>query len=453
VRAGRGLTSVLAMLYLVLFATLAIGFYAATNVSNQVTTNDANVAHAFMASESGMDFMRYQLAKVNIPPTTPPDQVLDALYSELQEQLEETGNLGGETIALDGNTIRIPGDPAARIKLDSTGNATFRATVTDWAGEIVVKTDGRYGDTGGAIRAISMDFTRQEHTTTTFDYAVASKGQIVMQKGVVSTVTGVDPAIATMMSSLYSAGAITVSGGTIGGDLNVLEGVSPIVTGGSVGGSSVPSVILANHVHEVEPPIWPTFDTSVYEAYATNTYGSGVPLNNIRIPAGTNPKFTGNKTIQGIMYIESPNEVEFRGNVTLQGFIVFENTGDDTVNSIDFRGNVTQSPLPSGSEYDALRATSGVAILAPTASVTMSGSTDSFLRGNVIVNTFSFAGSADIQIDRGTLMAMKEAANAVVFNGKTVRFTATGKGNAPTAGVSYSTFFAPDPTSYQEVTP
>jgi hypothetical protein len=441
------------MLYLVLFAVLAIGFYAATNVSNQVTNNDANVAQSFMATESGMDFMRYQLANVSIPPSTPPDEVMDALYAELQENLDGTGNLDGQTIARNGNTISIPADPNASIKLDSAGAATFRATITDWAGEIVVKAEGRYGGTVGAARAISMDFTRKEHTTSTFDYAVASKGQIVMSKGTVSSVTGVDPKIATMMSSLNGSGAISVTGGTIGGELSVVEGSTATVTGGSVAGSSVPSVILADHVHEVEPPVWPTFDTTVFAPYATNTYGSGVPLNNIRIPAGTNPKFTGNRTIQGIMYIESPNSVEFRGNVTLQGFIVFENAGDDSVNSLDFRGNVTQTPLPNGSAYDALRATSGVAILAPTAAVTMSGSTDSILRGNVVVNTFSFAGSADIQIDRGTLMAMKEASNAVIFNGKTVKFTATGKGNAPNLGVSYSTFFSPDPTSYQEVTP
>jgi hypothetical protein len=399
-----------------------------------------------------MHYMRYQLATVNSPSTTPPDQVLDKLSVPLQPHLNGTGNLAGHTIAKNGNTISIPGD-SSRIKLDASGASTFRATITDWAGEIVVKTDGGYGDTQGASRAISMDFTRQEHTTTTFDYAVASKGRIVMSKGMVSTVAGVDPKIATMMSGLNSAGAITVTGGTIGGELSVLAGSSASVTGGSVAGSSIPSYILSHYVHTVEPPDWPTFDTTVFKPYATNTYTSGAPLNNIRIPPGTNPKFTGNKTIQGILYIESPNNVEFRGNVTLQGFIVFENKGTDSQNVLDFRGNVAQLPLPNGSAYDALRATSGVAILAPTAAVTMSGSTDSILRGNVIVNTFNFAGSADIQIDRGTLMGMKETGNTVVFNGKTVKFTATGKGNAPNMGVTYGTFFAPDPTSYQEVTP
>ena len=104
-------------------------------------------------------------------------------------------------------------------------------------------------------------------------------------------------------------------------NLYIITGSSPAnrdtFSGGNVGGSDIPSVIMSDHVHEVEAPEFPTIDTSVYIPYATNTYGSGVPLTNIRIPAGANPNFTGNRTIQGIMYIESPNQVSFAGNALL----------------------------------------------------------------------------------------------------------------------------------------
>ena len=43
---------------------------------------------------------------------------------------------------------------------------------------------------------------------------------------------------------------------------------------------------------------------------------------------------TGGATIQGILYIESPNNVEFRGTTKLQGFIVFENKNSTAVNVI-----------------------------------------------------------------------------------------------------------------------
>ena len=164
-------------------------------------------------------------------------------------------------------------------------------------------------------------------------------------------------------------------------------------------------------------------------------------------------QFAGGDTVQGIMYIESPNTVTFRGNFNLQGFIVFENAGNEATNSLDFRGNVSQTPLPSSPQFDPIRATTGVAILAPTAAVTMSGSTDSFLKGNLIIGTFGFSGSADIQIDQGTLMTLNAGANSAKFAGKTVKFTATGANNKPNQGLSYSSYYAAKPSSYQEIMP
>ena len=84
----NGMTSVLAMLYLVLFGTLAIGFYAATNTQTQIVNNDERAARAQLAAESGMDFMRYQLGRVYVPPEPlPPDQVIVELHHDLKELL------------------------------------------------------------------------------------------------------------------------------------------------------------------------------------------------------------------------------------------------------------------------------------------------------------------------------------------------------------------------------
>jgi len=136
----------LAMLFLVLFATLAVGFYASTDMSSQVSANDEHVSRSFVAAESGLEYMKYQLAHVHIPPTTTQvDQVTTQLFSDLQNAMESTGNLGSLTLAKSGYVISIPGDPNGRIKLDPSGNAAFRATVTVWPAAIVVKTDGYYG--------------------------------------------------------------------------------------------------------------------------------------------------------------------------------------------------------------------------------------------------------------------------------------------------------------------
>jgi hypothetical protein len=94
-----------------------------------------------------------------------------------------------------------------------------------------------------------------------------------------------------------------------------------------------------------------------------------------------------------------------------------------------------------------------VSILGPTTAVSMSGSTDSYLRGNIIVGSFAFDGSADIQIDQGTLMTYDETVNSAVFDGKTIKFTATGGNNIPTTGITYNQYYDPKPITYQEVSP
>jgi hypothetical protein len=145
--------------------------------------------------------------------------------------------------------------------------------------------------------------------------------------------------------------------------------------------------------------------------------------------------------------------VEFRGNVDLQGFIVFENKNTSAVNVVDMRGNFSQMPLPSGAEFDSLRAITGVSILAPTARMVISGSVDSYLLGNVILGTFANGGSADWTIDKGSVIAMDQISDAASFNGKTVKFTATGQYNMPSAGVRYSSYFKPQTSTYDEVKP
>ena len=469
-RPRRGMAALIAMLYLVLFSVMAMGFYAAVTTSAQISHSDQRITKAYLAAESGMDFMRYQLARVSIPPTTEPSGVLDELYADLVA-LNDTPNFAGKPIAKVGNTIRIPADPSHRVSTDNEGG--FRATITDWAGEIVVKIEGRHGSTNVG-RAFTMDFSRVEKNSSVFDYAVASKGRVMMKKGSITGVSGVsNDTIAQVMSAKGVAGAITMTGGAIGsvngGQLNVVIPEPPAapltaddlvdISGGTVHGASGESTILSQYTKEVPAPEFPTVDTEYFKPYATTTYSSGMTtMKNVRIPAGTGTqasplKFTGGATIQGVLYIESPNVVEFRGNTVLQGFIVFENAGSTTTNVIDQRGNFSHLPLPSGPEFDALRATSGVAMLAPTTSLTISGSVDSSLKGNLILGTFNNAGSADVTIERGTLMTLDDTVDSAVFNGKTVKFASTGAPTLPNGVLTYSSYFQPDPKSYQEVAP
>ncbi|MDQ3439693.1 MAG: hypothetical protein M3478_05025 [Planctomycetota bacterium] len=465
-RRRRGATAILAMLYLVLFSTLALGFYASTTTAVQVSHNDGQVSRAFLASESGLEFMRYHLERVSIPPTTTGAASTTELANDLAERLEDTGNMPGLTVGASGTVITIPAEPNAYIKLDSSGNAGFRATITDWPeqGKVVLKVVGRYGTTTVA-RAIQMDFTRVPKETSIFDHAVASKGQIVVKKNAVTSLDPNNAHQATMMSAMLTHPSILVTGGSIGGKLTILDDPTTVgadssvtITGGSVAGESNATTALDQHVSTVTtPPEFPYFDTEPYRAFTSGTStgaSSHATLKNVRVPAGSNPNFNGGATIQGILYIESPNEVTINGNLNLNGFIVFEGAGDTSTNALKISGNMTTGPLPSSAEFDAIRAASGVAILAPTTNLLMSGNAKGTLKGNVIVGSVATSGNpADIIIDHGTLVVMDETPNSAVFDGKTIKFNGTGANNLPKVGMTFAQAYDPEPESYEELLP
>jgi hypothetical protein len=191
-------------------------------------------------------------------------------------------------------------------------------------------------------------------------------------------------------------------------------------------------LISNNYLQTVSAPDWPTFDTSVFQQYASNTYTGGNTLSNVTIPPNTNPKFTGNATINGIVYVQSPNTLTFKGNTTLNGIIVFENAGTTSSNSILMSGNFKVGSLPADPAYDAIRAIKGIAIMAPTAALYMNG-------------------SADLMFDQGSIIATDDTVDSAVFNGKTVRFTSTGQFNQPSIGVTYSDHFVVQGGSYLEL--
>jgi len=108
------------------------------------------------------------------------------------------------------------------------------------------------------------------------------------------------------------------------------------------------------------------------------------------------------------------------------------------------------NPLPAGAQFDPLRSITGIAILAPTTKITTMGSTDSYLKGNVIVGSFSEAGSATIKIEQGSILGM-DTGNAITFNGKDTRFMSIGSLNLPSKGVKFSTKFIPKSGTYAEM--
>ena len=465
----RGITSAIAMMFLVLIGLMAMGFYAMTTTATTLSKNDRRTAKSLMAAESGIQFMRNRLAHVNIPAGTASANLLTELYNDLSVDDMILGNIGSATITRSGNIITIPA-----ITTDSLENSGFTVTLTDVGsvGEIVCTVRGYSGKTssssGLAQKGVRLDFNRKAINTSIFNQAVASRGKFNMLKGSISAVAGVSSdSIIKVMSAQKTAGAFVMSGGTIGsatgGEIGVLldanldgkpDATATTISSGTVHGTTNITSIKNNYVKLVSPePEFPTFDTTSVAAYATNTYTGATSgtLQNMRIPAGTNPNFTGNVTVQGVLYIESPNTVDFRGSVNMQGFIVFENKNSSAVNVITASGNFTYGDLPSDPQFDPLRAITGISILAPTAAVTMGGSVDSQVRGNMILGSFASSGSADIIITKGSIITMDPSATSATFNGKNVKFVSVGVDNQPPSLVNFTTKLMPTEGSYIEL--
>src|SRR5438132_7455435 len=90
--ARRGMAAVLAMLYLTLMASLALGFYSATNTASQVSNNEQKVERVRLAAESGLDFARFQLSRVAIPAKAPITKHFSLMSDQLAAKINGSGN-------------------------------------------------------------------------------------------------------------------------------------------------------------------------------------------------------------------------------------------------------------------------------------------------------------------------------------------------------------------------
>src|ERR1044072_6748252 len=90
----RGVASLLAMLFMVIFSALALGFYAATTTASQVAANERTSLAAQLAAESAIAFLRYHLSPLDINANTLPSKILEEVYQQIRVRLDGTPNMG-----------------------------------------------------------------------------------------------------------------------------------------------------------------------------------------------------------------------------------------------------------------------------------------------------------------------------------------------------------------------
>ncbi len=308
------------------------------------------------------------------------------------------------------------------------------------------------------LRAAQIEYTTAPLASAIFDYGVAAKGPIQMS-GNVKIQGATNPAMGSVLSATASSDPLSISGnGSISGDFSYTNaGATPNFGTGTIAGYSSTNPAFNQHIHVgVTAPPFPSVDTVVYAQYATNTFSgstSNVTLTNAIIPPNTNPSFSGNTVIQGVMYVESPNRVSFSGNCTITGCVVVANNPTGSSNAITFSGNVhasSISTLPANSTFPAgERTLTGAFILAPDYAVTFSGNFGT-IGGSMIADSFSFSGNAGGTVD-GSVVALKDV-NMVLSGNSDIIIASTGTTNYP-PGVSFGNNFVPLPGTYVELTP
>jgi Tfp pilus assembly protein PilX len=445
----NGLASVLAMMFLVLFSTLAVGFYEATGINAQIARNERMMQLADIAADSGMKFMRYQLGSTPLP-AGPASGLMDSLAAQLGPVLNGTANMGGYTVQNTGGTIWLP---AANnwITLDPTTGARFRAKITNTGTTLNVIVTGS-GNSTTIEKAIELQY-QPSTTADIFTYGIASKSPITL--GGNASVTGVPAGDGSVLCAASGLTGLTMSGSnaSISGDYSY---VNPALVnsygGGTIDTYASTSSNFAQHVHSgAAAPNFPYVDPSVYAQYATNPYVAGSStLVNVTLPPGTYS--LSNVTIQGVLYLQSPCKLSIAGQSTIQGVIVSDcssTVGTLSTNVITISGQVQvsgMSTLPNTFPAGEL-ALNNAFILAPYDSLNVSGNFGT-VSGCIIAGQITMAGNASGTIE-GSVINEGNTLLSITGNGG-VSVVGNGPSNVP-QGVNCGGDYVPVQGSYIEV--
>ena len=432
-RKRNGAVSVLAVVFLAMFAALAIAYATAANNAMLQADNLARAQNARLQAESGLEYFGLLLQQVEIPRNLSGEELVAAVEAAVSAPLNSE-------IATDGT------DRGFTAALSAKGR-TVTLTVS--------------GRAGAVRRAISMNFEVVRGGSAAFDRGVSSLGPIKMT-GNAKLIGMNTPSESNVYTATYATDqAYNLSGNcSIDGDIYAAnpDAYATITGSVSIGGEGIWSDAILDHIHMgVGDQEFPQVDQSVFEPFATNIVDADTPttgsitFSNIRILAAVNPNFSGNIDLNGVTFVEQPNEVRFSGNVTITGVIVTEDAGDGTyeTNTIRFGGNTSTrgvEELPDLPEYAELKQLPGSFLLAPGFGVEFTGNFGT-INGTIAADKFTFSGNARGIIE-GSLICYSDA-EMILTGNSSLTFDRSFSPSTP-PGFTTPDTLAPLPDSYTE---
>lgn len=450
----KGIASILAILFLAIFATMAVVYAEGAGTNLSCADNQSNILQARLSAESGVAYLSTVMKKLQFTGSPSGQALLDAAAAEIQAQLNGSANLGGQNVTYDNTTVTIPQTTIA-------GSCKFSGTVTLSAASntaLVLQVNGLQGQ---ITRSIAMSFNVVAGSSPIFNYGVATNSAVSMTGN--ATITGKNSAAeANILSgTLTNPTPFNLTGNvTIQGDLYLANPTGAVSMSGntSVGGVSGTSPSVASHIHGgTTVTSFPAVDPTVFQPFATTIVTSSTRISgtntftNICIKAGTNPTFSGNTTLLGVVFIEQPNKVTFSGNTTMTGIIVTQAAPPNTytANTISFTGNTTFSGvenLPNTPAFQTLRAMPGSSILAPGFGLTFTGNFGT-VGGCMAADSFTFSGNAGGTI-RGSVINYSNSQFTLTGNSSLV-IDRSGTPTTPPGFVTPATTVA-NPDTYVE---
>ncbi len=451
-RIRKGTAFLMSIIILATLSAWAISICSISGANLQLADNQQKADCARATAESGHEIVRNWLSNVVIPGDTSPSLMYSTVASQFQSA---AGTISNVSTSISGSVITVPS-----VTLDSTDGRSFSAQITQFDSDTLqVDVTGTYGSITKTIRTYYNYGVRSD---TVFDYGVATKGPLQLTGNIL--LDGVNVAVESdvFIESANQDQALSIIGNSaIAGEVKITNPYGYVnLQGGqaSIGGETGAAAL--NHVtigHE--PPEFPTPNPAHFAFYATNIIDSSTDTaaeatyENVRIASITNPMFTGNVTLKGIVFIETPNVVTFAGNTSITGLIVGDGdvTDNSGTNQINFLGSVDSFPVtdlpPEEWQFDGVRTEENTFLLAPGFHLAFGGNF-STLNGAIAGNGIEFFGNAGGTIN-GSIINYSDQEMTLSGNSD-LSFNRSGVTQIP-AGFIQDIVLHYDPEPYAEV--
>ena len=457
-RERRAAVLIVSMIFILVFSMFALSMASMSGTNVQISSNQHKINSALTAAQSGLEVVRYYLSDMTIPGTVQPEDKLATIAAQLQTRFDDAG-MTDTTVSYDTATATVT---ISAIPLDSQSNKVFTATLSYAGGFDTMQLDVA-GSSQQIYRGIRANFNFETIGSGVFDFGVASKGPLVMSGQ--AELEGVNLAVEAsvyiegdLVTDTNDAFSIT-NNASVAGDVSIANEYATYSAGStsSVGGATGDAI--AAHIHiGVEYVRFPTPNPEYFRALATgeqleadSDWDNHAVLENVVIKANADPIFSNNVTINGILFIETPNVLHFVGHCTVNAIIVAVGDVTDTsgTNSISFDGHVACNDVSTleGEQFEAIKQETGTFILAPGFGVAFNSHT-SVTGGAIAASGISFNSHAGGTIN-GSLI--NYAPTPTTLGGQSsLMFNRSGRDTDPAGFVSdYVLEF--QPSSYSEI--